>query len=475
MRTTALLIACCLLEIASRAPAQTTSSAPTTSDDAVDLVSTQRVTLHLKSAMPGAAVAAIAARAGAHMELFVPVAGPHLLPYPVYPHDFDADNEPLVLAVLRLETTYDLGQSKRYGEDGVVFIKRAPGDNPFATPQPASTHTPLPPACITGPFGVIASQITDERWCDPLPVPSPVNAVPPPAQQSAQPNPDFQPLLVAMPLAPLPPFFAGPPILLSAADDIILPNSDNSRPIETPQPAAGASVVVPEVQHRLQLRLVVTAEPRITVLGISPLPTVDTMIDDQGEPLWDPPQGQAPMSDPEYDNGQDNAALLDLRDPVAAATNIVSLKGSFQLHVVTRSHPYEWHHLDQPGPHTQVISGLRVTLESLQDDAGTPTQQAIININRNGTDQRDWMGRQLLIGHGSHIQIFDKSGKLISDPFRWYSVTNGMQLQIALPAHANPDHTIALARPFRMTWDFPLDAGDVRVPFAFNHLPLPKQ
>ena len=236
-------------------------------------------------------------------------------------------------------------------------------------------------------------------------------------------------------------------------------------------PALPNSVAPEPPQNNVQLALAVVAEPRVTVLSMPSEPDIETMVDDQGNALWTP--GQFGSRTLDYASGNDEDTTFNLRlRTVAGIREITTLKGSVLLHVVTASRRYEWLNLDRPGQRTEIMGGLRVTLGALQEDATHPMQEALIDISRTGMSPRDWTARSSLIGHGSHIAIFDKAGNLLTDPFRWYDVTGGLNLQMMVTVGKTKTGT-PVGNAYRMVWDFPMSEGDVRAPFAFSHLAMP--
>jgi hypothetical protein len=379
--------------------------------ETIDLTSTRRVTVHLKSAMPDAAVDAIARQCGAatggtemRFIKFGPTTGPWSAQLGA--HDFDVDNEPLVKALVRLSEVYDLFQDKQWGEDQIVFSPRRVRNETAQTTQPAKPAA-LPPMCFSGPFAVIARAITRDRQLDPLPNPT----------------------------------------------------------------VPGASPVTSNTSISYNLLLQVLAEPRIAVLQWASQPAIQTMVDDQNQVLWNAQQFQIPISFAD-DNPRPNVPVLFL-SPDSHATRIAKFSGVFQLKVVKRIRRYEWTHLDDGRPRSAIIEGVHVALDAFEDSAGTPTQQAVINIDRNGIDPGDWQARMTLIAHGSHLRIYDQSGDVLSDPFRWYPITTGLNLQMMVKVAGHGDAAKTIGRAYKLIWDFPVEEGDISVPFSFKDLPLP--
>jgi hypothetical protein len=332
-------------------------------DEPIDLESTHRITLHLKSATPAAAVGALTQRCqdwlnGAQI-LYLrtgPTTGPWADVEPK--RDFDATEEPLALAILRMCDAYQLFHDRNRGEDDwdlSPFISN--NDLPAATDSSIG-NIPTGPTSVTGPFVVRAREVVRDRQLDPLPQPS-----------------------------------------------VNLP---------------GASAVTSNTSIEYWLVLDVMAEPGIKIIQTASRPAITRMVDDKDTSLWDAQRYQVPIT--YSDSDPTTNVRVEFFSPDEKATRIAEFKGSFELQVVSHYRRYEWTGLDDGQPRDDVVEGAHMHLDALSDSAGSPNQQAIINVDRGSMSNEQLQSWIATLGGGSHIRIYDRQGSLLTDAFRWYPI-----------------------------------------------------
>ena len=156
------------------APVANVGAIPTTGPaaigDAVDFKTTAWVSVHLHDAPADVAAAAVAGQAG--VPTLLHLSWDRRKPLPMA--DFEIENEPFSLALMKLCDTYGLAEAGPRRDEGWTLISRAALVASGAASQGQSASWAGAPASVDGPFVVLAIYAMHTRSVDPIAVHDPL-------------------------------------------------------------------------------------------------------------------------------------------------------------------------------------------------------------------------------------------------------------------------------------------------------------
>jgi hypothetical protein len=236
-------------------------------------------------------------------------------------------------------------------------------------------------------------------------------------------------------------------------------------------PATGQNV------HNVMVECVVHAEPKLTVVGRSPVARVT--VPDPANPVPGGAPAPAFFRGPFASRGTyynpSGAPVWSLLVPVSvardAADKLPQLKATTSARVLVRSDSWELPDIARAAPRSWTAAGRTFTVTAVrrQDDRVELTATATRRPDRTPNDPDDnsvFNALELLDPGGRALAIRSRSPQPTDDPRR---------LAYGLTFDATPEGAPLLPAntPLRLRWRLPLEAKDVEMAIEFTDLPLP--
>lgn len=221
-----------------------------------------------------------------------------------------------------------------------------------------------------------------------------------------------------------------------------------------------------EPERRCDLRFVLYAEPRITIVKGDSRITIIEGVDENGRKLT--PSAAVAVSSAQAVRTWMWAMSAGLTLPEGAGQKIASLKGAVRLQVQTRSLRVEFDDVLTQKDVVRTVAGRKVVFKEAKK-AGTETYTVQIEVHRDPGKPAEWNDIDLY----STFRMEDAEGKSLTRRNPGGRGAGGSGVMNIVLTFGRESWAGGAGEPAKLVWDMPLETGEIEVPFEFSDLPMP--
>lgn len=238
-----------------------------------------------------------------------------------------------------------------------------------------------------------------------------------------------------------------------------------------------------EKSQEFNIAITVFAEPKLRVLDYSSVLKLEQVTDDNGNSLIPPANEDAVESNAEvFGNVREGTTSrwevgATLHYPKGIGQQITHFKATTTLQVQKRAA-----HLELPIAGARgvkrVLDGVRVSVKSLD------AKQCTLVVDRDGRNDAQWYGLRMLLCSGEAVLLNDKGVAVAQcqNAPEVDELRDGLALEIRIRfarqriggvTGTREDNRAGSMQPAQLSWTFPIEVRELRVPFEFHDLPIP--
>ena len=221
-----------------------------------------------------------------------------------------------------------------------------------------------------------------------------------------------------------------------------------------------------ESQRRCDIRFVLYAEPRITIVKGAARAIITEAVDENGLAL-------ASINPAVPDSLQAARSwMLPLLASIALPENtgqkLARLKGAARLQVQTRSAFIAFEDVLSGKVVARTVAGRKIILKEVKK-AGAETYAVQLEIHRDPAKPTEWNDLDLY----STFRLEDAEGRSLTRRNPGGRGAGGSGILNITLTFGQESWAGGAGAPAKLIWEMPLETGEIQVPFEFSDLPLP--